>query len=90
MVQFYMLQLYCFLTSQLFPGVSQGVPFTLIPSGMGSCHGQILIEMETYSFHPSKAAYLIKSNYRKYKSCLQLITCTLKKFFETPSRTQSY
>ena len=37
------------LTYPLHLGVSQGVPFTLIPICMQSCHGQILIEMETYS-----------------------------------------
>ncbi len=30
-------------------GVSQGCTFTLIPNSMGSYHGQILIEKETYS-----------------------------------------
>ncbi len=31
-------------------GVSQGLPYTLIPNCMGFCHGHILIETETYSF----------------------------------------
>ncbi len=52
MVQFYMLQLDCFISIQFTQpelGLLQGILFALIPSCMGSCHGQILIETETYS-----------------------------------------
>ncbi len=40
----------------LHPGVLQGVPFALIPICMGSCPGQVLMEMhemETYSLRQS-------------------------------------
>ncbi len=37
-------------TSHLHRGVLQGVPGTLIPNCVGSCHGQILIETATHSF----------------------------------------
>ena len=35
----------------LYTGVWQDVSFTLVPSCMGSCHGQILMVTETYSYY---------------------------------------
>ncbi len=42
------------LTNHLHPDILLGITFILIPNGMGFCHGQILIEMETYSFDFTK------------------------------------
>ncbi len=52
MVQFYMFVIRL-LYINMPPGVSPCVPSTLTPKCMGSYHGQILIETETYSFLPS-------------------------------------
>ncbi len=38
------------LTYRIHPGVSCGVIFNLIPSHIGFCHWQILIEIATYSY----------------------------------------
>ncbi len=39
------------LSGNMSQTVPQGVPGTLIPNCMGSCHGQILIETATHSFN---------------------------------------
>ncbi len=40
---------HCQITNHLHPDILLGIPFILIPNGMGFCHGQILIETETDS-----------------------------------------